>query len=83
MYKIDFSKEAEDNLKKLDNPIKERIMKKIKLLEENPRFGVQLSANLAGLWKLRVGDYRVIYEIRNNELRVLIIKIGHRKNVYE
>jgi len=83
MYSLQFSKEAEDSLRKLDKSIQKRVVKKILLLQENPRLGGQLTANLLGLWKLRVGDYRVIYSIKDKELRVLIIKIGHRKNIYD
>jgi mRNA interferase RelE/StbE len=83
MYKILFSKEAEDFLRKSDKNLAERITKKIISLSENPRAGLPLTANLAGLWKLRVGDYRVVYRIKDQELLILIIRIGHRKNVYD
>lgn len=82
MYNLSFSKEAEDYLKKLDKENQKRIAKKIGSLIENPELGKPLTANLAGLWSLRIGDYRVLYEIKNNELMILVIKIGHRKNVY-
>jgi len=83
MYKIIFEKQAADFLRKADNVTKERISIKINHLKENPQLGVPLTGNLAGLWKLRIGDYRAVYQIRNNELIVLVLKIGHRKNVYE
>jgi len=83
MHEIFFSKEAEDFLNKLDNNIKKRISSKIELLKANPELGKPLTANLAGLWSLRIGDFRVIYQIKNQELAILIIKLGHRKNVYE
>lgn len=47
------------------------------------RFGKGLKADLAGLWRYRVGDYRIICQIRDQELIVLIIAVGHRRNVYE
>jgi mRNA interferase RelE/StbE len=83
MYNILFAKEAEDFLRKSDKSISERITKKILLLSNNPRTGVPLTANLAGLWKLGIGDYRVIYKIKDQELLILVIAIGHRKNVYD
>jgi len=83
MYKIIFSKKALDFFKKLDKPIQERIGKKIQELSENPRLGVPLIGNLTGLYKLRVGDYRTIYKIVEGNLVILILKIGHRKNVYD
>lgn len=83
MYTLFFSKKSKDFLKKLDNSNKERIVKKLEELSSNPELGVPLTGNLAGLWKLRVGDYRAIYQIRKSELLVLVLKMGHRKNIYE
>ncbi|HYF33915.1 MAG TPA: type II toxin-antitoxin system RelE/ParE family toxin [Prosthecobacter sp.] len=42
-----------------------------------------MKANLAGLWRYRVGDYRVLCELRDNELVVLVIAVGHRRDVYD
>lgn len=51
--------------------------------DEDPRrFGDPLRRDLAGLWKYRVGAYRVICEIQNDKLLVLVIRIGHRRKVY-
>lgn len=83
MFNLFFSKEAEDYLKKLDKEIKDRIFKKLDSLKENPELGKPLTANLAGLWSLRVSDHRVVYQIDNNQLLIFVIKVGHRKNVYE
>lgn len=82
MYNLFLSKEAEDFLKKLDKDIQKRIVNKIDSLKKNPELGKPLTANLAGLWSLRIGDYRALYEIKNNELLILVLKIGHRKNIY-
>lgn len=50
---------------------------------ENPRaFGKGLTANRSGMWRYRIGDYRVLCEIRDDELTVLAIEIGHRSKVY-
>lgn len=82
MYRIIFEKQAINFFKKLDKSLQERIGKKIEKLKENPKIGIPLVGNLSGLWKLRIGDYRVTYQIRHNELVVLLLKIAHRKNVY-
>jgi mRNA interferase RelE/StbE len=82
MYKIIFDNSAADFFRKLDNTEKKRIGKKIESLKENPHAGIPLTGNLAGLWKLRIGDYRAVYQVKNNELIILILKLGHRKNVY-
>ena len=83
MYKIVFAKKAADFLRKLDKIDLERISRKINEIQISPELGVPLTANLTGLWKLRIGDYRVIYQIKNEELIILILKIGHRKNIYD
>ena len=46
------------------------------------RFGKGLKADLAGLWRYRVGDYRILCQIRNGELLVLVIAVGHRRDIY-
>lgn len=82
MYSVFLAKKAEDCLTKLDKPQQIRIREKLHALKENPRLGKPLTANLAGFWSLRVGDYRIIYEIKDEKLFVFVIKIGHRKNIY-
>ena len=47
------------------------------------RFGKGLKADLAGLWRYRVGDYRILCQIKDRELLVLVVAVGHRKYVYE
>lgn len=62
--------------------MQERIMKAIRarLISEPARYGTRLRKSLLGLWKIRVGDYRVIYEIRNERLRIWAV--GNRRDVY-
>jgi mRNA interferase RelE/StbE len=47
------------------------------------RFGKALRASLSGLWRYRVGDYRVICRIEDQELVILVVKVGHRRDIYE
>ena len=82
MYNIEFDKKAVDFFKKLDKSLQNRIGKKIELLKNNPLLGIPLVGNLSGFYKLRVGDYRVIYKIKNEQLIILILDVGHRKNIY-
>jgi len=82
MYIIILEKEAEKFLGKIDKTIAERITKKIHELKNNPELGKPLVGRLSGLWSLRIGDYRAVYQIRKSELVVLVLKIGHRKDVY-
>jgi mRNA interferase RelE/StbE len=82
-YEVILTEEAERFLKKCDNSIKPRILNKLDCLMLDPRLGKPLTANLTGLWSLRCGDYRIIYQIKDNELLVVIIDIGHRKDIYD
>ena len=60
-----------------------RIDKRFSDLQNNPKIGKPLVGRLSGLWSLKIGDYRAIYQIKHDKLIVLIIKIGYRKNVYD
>lgn len=85
-WKVSFSSDADDELLRLDKPVRERIRKYVKDLEKlaNPRLrGEPLSSNLSGFWKYRVGDYRLVCRIQDKELLVLVVKIGHRSEVYK
>ncbi len=61
---------------------KNRIEKKLKELKGNPKLGKPLIGKLAGLWSLRFGKFRALYQIRRGELLILVLDIGHRKNIY-
>jgi mRNA interferase RelE/StbE len=82
-YEIYLTAEAEKFLKKCDNSVRDRIINGIGKLSDDPELGKPLTAVLTGLWSLRVRNHRVVYEIRNSELLVLVIKIGHMKNAYD
>jgi len=82
MYFITFDKNAKRFLKKLKKGEQNKILNKIKRLKENPNLGKRLSGNLFGLWKLRIDRYRILYKIIRDKLIIVILDIGHRKNVY-
>ncbi len=79
-YKVDFSQNAKKDLDKLEKEISVRILKKLKEIKEDP---VYYTKRLVGsmLYSLRVGDYRVLMAITPS--RIFIVKIGHRREVYE
>lgn len=85
-FKVEFTDEALKQLKKLDKHTKKFIMAWINknLVDcENPRLhGSGLVANRSGQWRYRIGDYRLITEIYDNKITILILNVGHRKNVY-
>jgi mRNA interferase RelE/StbE len=85
-WTVEVSGFAEKQLRKLDKPIQKRL---INWLDDrltgckNPRhFGEPLRGDLAGLWRYRIGHYRVICEIQDEKLVVLALAIGHRREVY-
>lgn len=87
VYHVVFSKKAEKILLKLDKQTSRLIMNWIiKNLEgtTNPRIhGKELRGKLKGLWRYRVGDYRLIAEIREETLFIFMVDIGHRREIYE
>ena len=83
IFKILISPKSDNFLKKLDKFTEERIKNKIKELSNNSELGKPLVGRLSGLWSLRIGDYRVLYEIRRSEVLILVVKIGHRKDIYD
>jgi mRNA interferase RelE/StbE len=83
MYTVIYHESIADDLKKITKKDKEKIKKAIeKKLTTNPIiFGEPLRSNLIGYRKLRVGEYRIVYQIKEKE-KTLIIIIAHRRNVY-
>jgi len=83
MYKIDFSKKAQKKLDKLSDFTADPILFAIGSLSRNPRpKGFKKLKRRKG-YRIRVGDYRVIYEIIDDILLIDVIDLGHRKNIYE
>ncbi|HQI40107.1 MAG: hypothetical protein B6D44_08315 [Ignavibacteriales bacterium UTCHB2] len=82
-WKIEYNKEAVRNLEKISLSDRNRIFKRISLLKEDPDLGKQLIGPLKGLRSLRIGNYRVIYKKETHIITVIIIAIGHRKNIYK
>ena len=85
MYEIQVAPKAERQLKKLPKDEASKITKKIRLLEKNPRpDGSTKLSGSTGYYRIRQGNYRVIYEIKDNKLLVLVLvlKVDHRKQIY-
>ena len=83
-YEVRLAPAAVRQLRKLDPPGRRRVQAAIDLLAEDPRPpGARQLVGGAGEWRVRTGDFRIIYDIRNEELLVLVVKVGHRKDVYE
>jgi len=83
LYKVTILPSALRDLQRLPRPIQTRIRDHIDKLAGNPRPpGSKLLKNGGGRMRIRVGEYRVIYKIEEEVLVVLVVKIGHRKDVY-
>ena len=81
-YNIIFSDKATRQLEKLDKPIQKRIISALERIRIRPESYVTKLVGDPG-FRLRVGDYRVIMDIVKNELQILVLKVGHRKNIYD
>jgi len=82
-YRVLFSKEAKKNIEKLDPSTVKFVRKAIESLSANPTRGKPLACDLAGLRSLRTSDYRVIYRLKERELLVIVVAVGHRKEIYK
>ena len=83
IFQIIWSESAAKKLKKLDKTVAKRIFKKVSELCENPYNSDVTKIVGYPYFRLRIGDYRVIFDIQNDMLRMLILNVGHRKNVYK
>lgn len=82
-YEVEFVKSAQKELNKLPHQISLRIAKAIYKLSTDPRKGNVRPMVGTKSWRLRVGDYRVVYDIFDNKLMILVIRVRHRKEVYQ
>ena len=83
-YRVTLSAMAARQLRKLDAQVRRRIQAALELLAEQPRppSATRLVGG-AGEWRVRTGDYRIVYEIEDDHLLVLVLRLGHRREVYE
>jgi mRNA interferase RelE/StbE len=86
-WKVEWDDRARKELRKIDSPIQKEILSYLRGRIEgakNPRlFGQNLTGNKAGLWRYRVGNYRLICRLEDHTIIVFVIGVGHRKEVYE
>jgi mRNA interferase RelE/StbE len=87
IWTVEFDDAAAKELRKLDRQAQSDILRyfrqRIATDEDPRRFGRSLSCELAGLWRYRVRDYRMICNIEDDKLIVLVLRASHRKDVYE
>lgn len=85
-WRIEIDKGVQRSMKKLDRNVAKRIIAKLREIAqlEDPRStGKALAGNLAGLWRYRVGDYRIVCDIEDEVLLILVIDVAHRSKVYK
>ena len=81
-WTVQFETVAKKQLQSLDMDLRRRIMSKLDKLKANPRGAGAIKMSGQSSWRIRIGDYRVIYDIHDDVLAVLVIKIGHRREIY-
>lgn len=83
IYKISIERSAIKSLSKIPSLDKNKIISSIQALADNPRpTGAKKLSGRDG-WRIRIGNYRVIYEIMDNICHILVLDVGHRKDVYK
>lgn len=82
-YRIDVSRAAVRALKKLEQRAADRIVVAIDALAEDPRpHGVKKLEGVKDLYRIRIGHYRVVYQIHDDKLLVVVVSLGHRRDIY-
>ena len=83
-YRIEVAPAAVGQLRKLDPTARRRVQAAIELLADQPRpSGAKKLAGGDGEWRVRTGDYRIVYEVHDDVLLVLVVAIGHRRDIYQ
>lgn len=85
MHKIELARDAESVYRLLfarDRRLFERIRTALESIAEEPRSGKRLKGAFSGLWSFRVGSYRVVYRVEDARVTVVVLDIGHRREVY-
>lgn len=82
-YRIELTPAAQRDLRSLDRPLLRRIDAKIRALAEDPRpLGVEKLTGEGNIYRVRVGDYRILYQIDDAVVIVLVVRVRHRRDVY-
>jgi mRNA interferase RelE/StbE len=81
-FSLQIKSSALKELKRINKPQRTRIIAAIDRLPTNPWIGKSLKGELSGLRRIRVGNYRVVYEICQQQVVILIVRIAHRQDVY-
>lgn len=86
MYKVELSRQAGKDLERIfrsDRKLYQRFLNAFQAISKDPAQGKPLHGELKGLWSYRLGSYRILYEVRRGKLLVIIIDLGHRREIYK
>ena len=84
IYRVKVAAAAVRQLRKLDRPAQRRVQAAIELLSAEPRpSGAKKFVGGNGEWRVRTGDYRIVYEIHDDVLLVLVVAVGHQREIYD
>lgn len=83
-YRVEFTTAAARQVKKLPRPARDRVLDAIEDLRDDPRpHGAKKLVGEQTAWRIRIGDYRVIYDVFDDELTITVVRAGHRREVYD
>lgn len=87
IWTVEFTQDAAKDIRRLDHPVRQQILRYLReriAIDEDPRrFGKILTGDKQGLWRYRVGDYRLICSLEDEKLVVLVLRVAHRRHVYK
>ena len=83
MYSIGYTTSAQRELRKLDSSVRRRVRAAIDALAEDPRpNGCKKMSGFETLWRIRIGDYRVVYDVIDEQVIVTVVRVAHRREAY-
>lgn len=83
-YRVEFTAAAARQVKKLPRPARDRVLDAIEDLGEDPRpHGARKLVGERTAWRIRIGDYRILYDVFDSELTVSVVRAAHRREVYD
>lgn len=82
-YQLVLTPRAARNIERLDQHVRKQVARRINLLAEGPRLGKPLKGRLRGKRSLRAGNYRVIYSLDTAQHKIIIERVGHRREIYD
>lgn len=82
-YKLLYTARAQKDISKLDPSVRKIVKNALERISNDPSLGKPLTHSLKGYYSFRISDYRIIYEISSKDITLLVVAVGHRRNIYE